>query len=91
MSNEDGEVEVKPAIYIGDNLYIDILEDKISSLVNLAGCVCTYANAEVKKYDGIYVFHNKYGAYEIPAKVIYEQYKDKFVHNELIMEAACLN
>lgn len=89
--NEDGDETVIPAVYVGDDLYIDILKDELHCLNNVGGCVSVYNQACVTKTPNNFLFKSDKATYKAEKSAIYNLYKHKFVYPEIVAEAKCLN
>ena len=91
--NEDGEETVAPVVYVGDDLYVDILADDVRCLVNVGGCRSVVKQAIVRKVRGGYKFEfdDRQKTYFVASSQIYDLYKNKFVYSWTPAEAKCLN
>lgn len=89
-SNEDGETKLTPVVAVGEDLYIDILSDEIHPYYNVGGCIYRCLTATVVKKQKKYIFSNNFGECEIEAEAVYNLYKSKFLHTDLLLEAKCL-
>lgn len=89
-SNEDGNTTLTPVVAVGEDLYIDILSDEIHPYNNVGGCVSRCLTATVVKKQKKYIFSNNLGECEIEAEAVYNLYKSKFLHTDLLLEAKCL-
>ena len=89
--NEDGDVTVTPAVYVGDDLYIDILADELKCLINVGGCSSIVLSATVKRSSDSYLFETVKGSWRVEKSQIYNVYRSKFIYPEKIVEAKCLN
>lgn len=55
--NEEGQQEITPAILIeGENLFIDILNDRLAPFMNIGGCRTTSYCAQLKRAHGGFNF-----------------------------------
>lgn len=92
FTNEDGLSNLIPAVYIGDDIYVDILADEVKCLYNVGGCVSIPNQAKVVlKKEGNYLFKSEKLSYECKGDEIYNLYKNKFVFQETLLEAKCVN
>lgn len=92
FTNEDGYCSLRPAVYIGDHIYVDILSDEVKCLYNVGGCVSIPNQAKVVlKKEGNYLFKSGKLSYICNGEDIYNMYKNKFVFQETYLEAKCVN
>ncbi len=92
FTNEDGSFSLRPAVYIGDDIYVDILSDEVKILFNVGSCTSIPNQAKVVlKKEGNYLFKSGKLSYECKGDEIYNLYKNKFVFQETYLEAKCVN
>lgn len=89
--NEDGDEFSKPVVVVEDGIYFDILSDEIRCLNNVGGCVAKICHATVKQTEPGFLFKSNLQNIFVSCKKIYNLYKNKFVYQEKLVEAKCLN
>lgn len=90
--NEDSEKSLNAALLFkkNKNLFIDILNDKISSLINICGCQMVGIKATFNRTRGGYTFSHQGLKAFISSKDIEKAYHNKLFSQDLAAEAAKL-
>ena len=90
--NEDSEKSLNAALLFKEdkNLFIDILNDRISSLINVCGCQTTAVKASFNRTRGGYTFSHQRLKTFISNKDIEKAYRNKLFNKKLTEEAAKL-
>ena len=91
FTNEDGSSNLVPAVYIGDDIYVDILADEVKCLFNVGACVSSPNRAVVARTKDGYVFRSEKLSYTCKSEEHYNLYKNKFVFKATYLDAGCLN
>jgi len=87
-SNEDGLNSLYPVVSIkNSNLFIDILNDRLSPLVNIGGCKSFIANAHVSMTSSGYVFVSNQEYVDLTASEICDEYRCKIFTSDVDAEA----
>ena len=90
--NENSEKDLNAALLFkkDKNLFIDILNDKISPLINICGCQMVGIKASFNRTRGGYTFSHQRLKTFISNKDIEKTYRNKLFNKKLSSEAAKL-